>query len=866
MYKYEQALAASKEYFGGEELPANIVVGKYLLKNDDMDLLELTPDDKHKRIAKELARIEAGKFKTPYTEEEIYGWLKNYGKIVPQGSPMYGIGNKSQYVTLSNCYVLESQEADSYGGIHYLDEQISQISKRRGGVGLDISHIRPEGMLTKNSSHTTTGIIPFMERFSNSIREVGQGNRRGAMMMTISCHHPQVLDFARVKLDKTKVTGANISIRLSNEFLLAVENDAEYEQRWPVNLPNPVVSKKVKARDVWKEIIKCAHTMAEPGLLFWDNVLNESPADCYAKYGFRSVSTNPCSELPLCFLDSCRLLVLNLFQFVKFPFTDKARFDYVDFYKFSQIAQRLMDDIVDLELECLDRIIAKIDSDPESEKIKRTERSIWLEIKQKCLDGRRTGTGITALGDTIAALNIGYGTDTSVDVVDSIMKTFKFGCYRSSVDMAKELGAFPVWDKELEKDNPFLNRIKNETCLFAYPGEGKDSIELSDFCSFSIPGKEIWKDMQKFGRRNIALLTIAPVGTVSMLMSLINPDAFTVISKKPTEVEIEFNRLYNQLKFYGTSSGIEPVFMLSYKRRKKITHNDPHARVDFIDQSGDKWQEFNVYHPAVKLWMHVTGKSDIKESPWYNYTAEEIDWKQRVKLQGVANRHIDHSISSTINLPETVTEEEVASIYEEAWRQGCKGITVYRKNCRTGVLVDQDSKEKENINHNHAPKRPVELPCDIYHVKALGTEYFVIVGLLNGSPYEIFAGKNGHISKEAKTGILTKVGNSKYKLHCKETDEIVDSVSEYIENDEEAICRILSTALRHGANVQFLKLQVEKTKGNLTGFAKSVGRILKKYIPDGTKVKGKCVQCGSDNLVFEEGCQICKNCSNSKCG
>lgn len=849
MHTYKEAFKASLDYFSGEELPANIVVGKYLLKDMQGNHLELTPDDKHRRIAKELGRIEKGKFKVPFTEEQIYGWLKNYGEIIPQGSPMYGIGNPNQYVTLSNCYVLESP-LDSYGGIHHTDEQISQISKRRGGVGIDITHIRPEGMATKNSSHTTTGIIPFMERFSNSIREVGQNNRRGAMMITISCHHPQVVDFATVKKDKTKVTGANISIRLSNDFLNAVEVDGEYEQYWCDINGVKKYSKMVKARPIWDTIIQCAWEMAEPGLIFWDNVLSESPADCYSHFGFATVSTNPCSELPLCILDSCRLLILNLMKFINLPFTKDAWFDSSKFYQFAQYAQRLLDDIVDLELECINKIISKIESDPEPQYIKRTELELWQKVREKCVQGRRTGLGITALADCFAALGIKYGSDISMRMAETIFKTLKFGSYRSSCDMAKELGAFPIWDWKLEEKNPFINRIKDETCHFVYPSSSDDrngTINYFTACSYKIPGKEIYDDIKKYGRRNIANLTLAPVGTTSNLAWV--------------------GHLSDNRNLYGTSSGMEPAFMLEYKRRKKITHDDKNARVDFVDQSGDKWQEFVVHHPALKVWMDVTGETDITKSPWYGCCAEDIDWKRRVELQALINKHIDHSISSTVNLPEDVTKDKVAEIYTTAWKSGCKGITVYRKNCRTGVLVDnvEEKKKKDCIDCNNAPKRPKILNCDVFHTTSGGQQFFVLVGMLNGKPYEVLAGKNDDLSHSARHGTVTKVKRGQYKLET-DTKDIIESVTELSNNNEEAITRMVSTSLRHGADISFVVTQLSKTKGNLTNFAKSLARVLKKYIPDGKIISGvNCSECGSE-LVFENGCQQCKSCGNGKCG
>lgn len=817
--EYQQAV----EYFEGEELSGSVFIDKYALRDFEDNLVEFSPDEMHCRIARELARVEKKKFKNPYSEEYIYSLLKDFGPIIPQGSPMYGIGNL-KYVTISNCYVLHPP-IDSYGGIHRTDEELTQICKRRGGVGFDISHIRPAGMPTTNSSRTSTGIVPFMERFSNSIREVGQNGRRGALMITISVHHPQVLDFANCKKDKTKVTGANISIRLSDEFLYAVKNNEDYEQRWPIK-GVPVISRKVNAREVWMEIIQCAHEMAEPGLLFWDMILRESPADCYADCGFETVSTNPCSELPLSILDSCRLLLKNLFCYVKHPFTPQAEFDFEAYYAGAQVAQRLMDDIIDLEEECIRRIIAKIESDPEDEDVKSRELSIWKLVLENCLNGRRTGTGITALGDTLAALGIPYGSDESIEMTSKIYRTLKLGCYRSSVDMAKELGPFPVWNKEKEKDNPFLLRIRDED-----------------------PG--LYADMQKYGRRNIALLTTAPAGSVS-------------IEAGPRP-------------YFQTTSGIEPLFQISFKRRKKINPAETGARVDFVDQNGDKWQEFIVYHPKVKMWMDVTGETDVSKSPYYGCCAEDLDWKQRVKLQAAAQQEVDHAISSTINLPEDVSVERVAEIYETAWEAGCKGITVYRKNCRTGVLVDVDEKNKK-LQKTNAPKRPQELPCDIHLTKIQGEEYFVLVGLFESEPYEVMAGPNLNrnilerddyrfkmVTSLDKVGVVRKEKRGHYDLYM--DNELAEkNVSGRCDNDQEALTRMVSTALRHGADIGYVVHQLEKVRGDMYGFARALSRVLKKYVPDGTEIKGDvCQECQVASLKRQEGCVTCSSCGWTKC-
>jgi ribonucleoside-diphosphate reductase alpha chain len=623
------------DYFANNDLSSSCFLNKYGLRDTDHNLLEPTPHKMHVRIAKELARIEKNKFKQPLTHKQIFSYLDRFEHIIPQGSPMFGIGNPYQLVSLSNCFVIESPH-DSYGGIHKTDEELTQISKRRGGVGLDISTLRPSGCITRNAARTSTGAVTFASRYSNSIREVAQNGRRGALLISMSVHHPDIMEFIHAKSDLKKITGANISVRLTDEFLNAIEQGIVYEQRWPVDSANPQISRMVDACEIWDQIIYNAWAHAEPGLLFWDNIIRESPADCYADFGFGTQSTNPCAELPLCPYDSCRLLILNLFGCTVHPFTKNAYFDYDRFYNNAQVAQRLMDDIIDLEIESIDKIINKVKHDPEPEDIKIRELNLWNKVRYMCEIGRRTGTGITALGDVFAALGIRYGSEESIHITDKIYRTLKLGCYRSSVDMAKELGAFKIYDPKLELDNPFINRIKEE-----------------DY--------GLWKEMQKYGRRNIALLTTAPCGTSSMLASL-------------------------KRKYFGTTSGIEPVYTISHNRRKKINADDFTSQVDFVDDSGDKWQEFDVYHSGVKLWMDITGETDITKSPYYDSEADKIDWINRVRLQAVAHRHVDHSMSSTINLPEHTPPKVVSDIYTTAWKSGCKGITVYRDKCRSGVL------------------------------------------------------------------------------------------------------------------------------------------------------------------------------------
>jgi len=811
-FSYEEAFEKSLKYFEGNDLAAKVFLDKYALRDNEGNILEDTPEKMHWRIAAEFARIEALKFKKPMTKEEIFSYLDKFGYIVPQGSPMYGIGNNYQTVSLSNCYVTESP-LDSYSGILKIDQEMAQISKRRGGVGTDLSNLRPDGAVTQNAARTSTGIIPFMERYSNTIREVGQSGRRGALMLSISVHHPQVLDFATVKNDETKVTGANVSIRLTDEFLMAVKNDEEYEQRWPVDSKTPKISNMVRAREVWETVVHSAWLRAEPGLLFWDNIQNNNAVDCYKDFGFETISTNPCSELPLCAYDSCRLLVQNLFSYVINPFKYNAYFDFELFSKHAKISQRLMDDMIDLELENLNKIIAKIKKDPEDAETKRPELKLWEKIKKKCEEGRRTGTGITAEADMLAALGLKYGSNRSIEVVEEVHKVQKLASFSSSVEMSKELGPFPIWCWNIEKNSSFLRKIEEED-------------------------PKLYKDMAKYGRRNIANLTIAPTGSLSILTQ--------------------------------TTSGIEPLFMLEpYTRRKKINPTDEHARTDFVDKSGDHWQEFQVYHPKVKLWMDITGKTELEKAPWYGCCAEDLDWKNRVKLQAAAQKHIDHAISSTLNLPEDVELEKVAEIYQTAWESGCKGVTVYRKNCRTGVLIDNSSKRSENtMIKTDAPKRPRDLPCDIYHMTTMGEKFFVVVGLINGEPYEVFAGKDEMFShKSAKSGSVKKLKRGHYQVTTDSGNVAIDDTHGLVDPDKESLTRMASTALRHGADISFVVEQLNRNKGGFQSFAKTLARALKKYIADGKSASGQvCQSCNSsENLRYQEGCVTC-SCGWSKCG
>lgn len=853
-YTYTEALKQSTEYFDGDDLAAKVFLDKYALKDNDGNILENTPEKMHWRLAREFARIEANKFKSPLTAGEIFSMIEKFKYIVPQGSPMFGIGNNYQIISLSNCYVVESP-ADSIGGILKSDQQMAQISKRRGGVGASLDKLRPSGAPTKNSSRASTGVPAFMQRFSHTIREIGQSGRRGALMETISIHHPDSVkideeqwksptkivlrgdkeknerdietdsrfynendpDFCSIKLNRSKVTGANISIKLTNEFLTAVKDGTMYEQRFPVDYKErgvkPMISKMVDARKVWKKIIHCAWQSAEPGLLFWDHITTHNAIDCYAKFGFGTESTNPCSELPLCIHDSCRLLLQNLYSYVDNPFTKNATFNYDKFYQHAKIAQRLMDDLVDMELEKIEQIISKIQADPESDEIKLEELNLWMSIKNKCLQGRRTGLGITATGDTLAALGIKYGTTESIDIVEKIHKTQKLASYESSCEMAQELGAFPIWDWNLEKNSEFLLQIKSEN-------------------------EELYNKIKKHGRRNIGNLTIAPAGTVSIMTQ--------------------------------TTSGIEPIFSIEpYTRRKKINPNDVNSRTDFTDSNGDRWQEFQVLHPKLKVWMAATGETDWKKSPWYGSCAPDIDWKKRVKLQAAAQKHIDHAISSTINLPSDVSEERVAEIYETAWESKCKGMTVYRDGCRSGVLVKKDD-TKPSIVKTIAPKRPKKLDGRLHFFNFRGHKYFVAVGLMNNVPYEIFTGfnnskKHDFIPKECDHGVIVKNKRSDYIFIDSKTNEEYKLNNGHADDGADALTRLISCSLRHGADISFIIHQLEKTSGDLTSFSKCLARTLKCYIENGKEVSGEeCPEC-KHKLHRESGCIQCKNCGYSKC-
>lgn len=824
--EYSLALKKATEYFDNDSLAAQVFLGKYALTHPSGDIIEETPDKMHRRLAREFARIEA-KYPNPLSEEDIYYYLKSFKYIIPQGSPMSGIGNPYQMLSLSNCFVIESPY-DSYGGILKTDQEEAQLMKRRGGVGFDISTIRPRGIATSNAAKTTDGIGVFMERFSNTCREVAQGGRRGALMLTISVHHPEIETFITIKNDLKKVTGANISIRLTDEFMNAVKKGEEVQLRFPVDSTNPQITRQVDAKTLWDQIITSAHGFAEPGLLFWDTIEKETPTHCYP--AFRSTSTNPCGEIVLSPYDSCRLLLVNALSFVDNAFKTNAKFNEKKFKECVIIAQRLMDDLIDLELECIDGILAKINNDPEPADVKKIEVDLWNKIREACVNGRRTGLGLTAIGDTFAALGIRYGSDESIEMTDKIYKGLALGAYTSTVQLAKERGPFPAFDYELEKDHVFLNRI----------------FDLDE---------NLAKDWKKYGRRNIALTTTAPAGSVSVLTQ--------------------------------TTSGIEPAFEVVYKRRKKINPNDKEATVDFVDDLGDKWQEHTVYHHQFKKWMEVTGKSNVEDSPYWKARANDVDWVAKVKVQAAAQKWICHSISNTTNVPNETPVEVIKDIYMTGWESGCKGVTVYRDGCRSGVLVTEtEAKPKASENgfmDHHAPKRPKELPCDVISTTVQGQKWTFFVGLHEGRPYEIMGGLSKFISipKRVKVGKIVKHNGAenpvpRYDFHydfetSAEDETIVKDISTVFENaTNAAFTRTISLALRHGTPVQYIVEQLIKGSekdDDLFSFSRAANRVLKHYIKDGTKAsEKKCPSCGSSNLVYQEGCVSCKDCGHSKCG
>jgi len=823
---FEKAIQSSIEYFSGDELASNVFVTKYALTDKEGNIHEETPEDMHRRMASEFARIEA-KYPNSMSQDEIFGLFKDFKYIVPQGSPMSGIGNSHQAQSLSNCFVVESPH-DSYGGILKTDQELVQIAKRRGGVGFDLSTIRPKGLSTGNCARTTDGIEVFMDRFSNSCREVAQGGRRGALMLTISVHHPQIRDFIKIKRDITRVTGANISVRLTDEFLQAVKDSENFELRFPVDSKDPVLKESVDATTVWNEIIDAAYKSAEPGILFWDTAKRTTPSDAYEEEGFGSVSTNPCGEIILSPYDSCRLMVINLFSFVDDPFTDHARFDFKKMSSVVQKAQRLMDDMIDLEVEQVEKILEKIDNDPEPDHVKKIEKDLWLEIKKRALMGRRTGLGVTAVGDSLAALGIRYGSEDSIRLVEKFYKNLAINAYRSSCILAKERGAFEIHNHDKERGHEFLERIWSSAT---------DVREMS----------------KKYGRRNIAITTTAPAGSVSTLTQ--------------------------------TTSGIEPAFMLHYTRRKKLTENDIDGRVDFVDESGDRWQEYTVYHHGFKQWMDTIDTNAVNSmnndklveiSPYAHATANEIDWVAKVKMQAAAQKWVCHAISNTTNLPKDIDIETVKDVYMTGWELGCKGVTVYREGSRSGVLVSND--EKVTFRTHEAPERPKELNCSIHHASIKGEAWTILVGTLDGRPYEVMGGLQRYIEipKKYKKGTIIKhpykTKNSQYDLRIGKNGDgilIKDIVAVFDNPNHAGFTRTISLALRHGASIHYVVEQLQKdTEMDMFSFSKVIARVLKTYIKDGT-LPGKkvCENCGAeDTLKYQEGCVMCTACGNSKCG
>ena len=843
-YTYDEAFEASLQYFKGDELAARVWVNKYAVKDSFGNIFEKSPEDMHWRIANEVARIEA-KYKNGLNAQQLYELLDHFKYIVPQGSPMTGIGNDFQVASLSNCFVIGIDgAADSYGAIIRIDEEQVQLMKRRGGVGHDLSHIRPKGSPVKNSALTSTGLVPFMERYSNSTREVAQDGRRGALMLSVSIKHPDSEAFIDAKMTEGKVTGANVSVKLDDAFMQAAVNGTPYKQQYPVDSDQPVFTKEIDASALWKKIVHNAWKSAEPGVLFWDTIIRESVPDCYADLGYRTVSTNPCGEIPLCPYDSCRLLAINLYSYVVNPYTRDAYFDFDLFKKHVALAQRIMDDIIDLELEKIEKIIAKIDSDPESEEVKEAEKHLWEKIYKKSGQGRRTGVGITAEGDMLAAMGLRYGTEDATEFSEQVHKTIALEAYRSSVNMAKERGAFAIYDSEREKNNPFINRLKE-----ADP--------------------ELYEEMKKYGRRNIACLTIAPTGTTSLMTQ--------------------------------TTSGIEPVFMPVYKRRRKVNPNDPQTHVDFVDETGDAFEEYIVFHHKFVEWMTVNGYDPTKrytqeeidelveKSPYYKATSNDVDWLMKVKMQGRIQKWVDHSISVTINLPNDVDEALVNRLYVEAWRSGCKGCTVYRDGSRSGVLLStkKDKKDKkEELPPCKPPTvvevRPKVLEAEVVRFQNNKEKWVAFVGLLDGHPYEIFTGLQDDeegisLPKSVTTGRIIKnideEGNKRYDFQFENKrgyKMTIEGLSEKFNKEYWNYAKLISGVLRWRMPIeQVIKLvgSLQLDSENINTWKNGVQRALKKYVQDGTEAKGmKCPNCGHETLVYQEGCLICKTCGTSRCG
>lgn len=846
-YTYNEAFEASKKYFEGDELAARVWATKYALKDSQGNYFELTPDDMHRRIAREIARIER-KYKNPMDEQLLFDLMSHFRYLVPQGSPMAGIGNNLQVGSLSNCFVIGlNGEPDSYGGIIKIDEEQVQLMKRRGGVGHDLSHLRPKGAEVKNSALTSTGLVPFMERYSNSTREVAQDGRRGALMLTVSVKHPDSEAFVDAKMTEGKITGANVSLKIDDAFMHAAIEGKEYTQQYPIHAEKPKYTQKIDATTFWNKIIHNAWQSAEPGVLFWDTIIRESLPDCYADLGFKTVSTNPCGEIPLCPYDSCRLLAINLYSYVENPFTPNAKFNFSKFKEHVMYAQRMMDDIIDLEMEKIETIIAKIEADPETDEVKATELNLWKKIKDKTSQGRRTGVGTTAEGDMIAAMGLTYGTEEATKFSVEVHKTLALAAYRSSVMLASERGAFPVFDYKREVNNPFMNRLKEA-----------DS--------------ELYDLMLKYGRRNIACLTIAPTGTTSILTQ--------------------------------TTSGIEPVFLPVYKRRRKVNANDKEVRVDFVDESGDAFEEYVVYHPKFITWMNINGievkdnytqeqiDEIVAKSPYYKATSNDVDWLNKVKMQGAVQKWVDHSISVTINLPNDVSEDMVNKLYVEAWKSGCKGCTVYRDGSRSGVLISLKN-EKKKTTENAVPspadengfvthKRPIELDADVVRFQNNKEKWIAFIGLIDGKPYEIFTGiadddEGIFCPKSVSKGKIIKVidenGQKRYDfqfVNKRGFKTTIEGLSEKFNPEFWNYAKLISGVLRYRMPIaQVLKLvgSLELDNQSINTWKVGVERALKKYLPNGEKASGQtCPNCGQESLVYQEGCLICTNCGTSRCG
>lgn len=832
----KEILKSCTEYFKGDTLAADVWINKYALRDGDK-VYELNPDEMHRRLAREFARIEH-KYKNPLSEDDIYELLKDFKYIIPQGSPMAGIGNNFQVVSLSNCFVIGNPaNSDSYGGILKIDQEQVQLMKRRGGVGHDLSHIRPKMSPVKNSALTSTGIVPFMERYSNTTKEVAQGGRRGALMLSISIKHPDAEDFIDAKMELNKITGANVSVKIDDEFMRCVVSGKPYKQQFPINSDNPSVIKEIDARELWKKIIHNAWQSAEPGVLFWDTIIRESVPDCYASFGFKTISTNPCGEIPLCAYDSCRLLAINLYSYVKHPFTPEAEFDFELFKQHVQKGQKLMDDLIDLEMEKIERILAKIESDPEPEGIKRTEKELWLNIKMKCLEGRRTGFGITAEGDMLAAMGLTYGTDEATAFAVEVQKTLACSAYRSSALMARDRGAFPIYDYKLEENNPFIQRLKSAD-------------------------EELYSLMKQYGRRNIALLTIAPTGSVSICTQ--------------------------------TSSGIEPAFLVSYRRRRKVNPNDSEATISFTDDEGQAWEEYNVLHHKFAVWAEINGynvadlvhkytdeqlQEVIAKSPYNNATANCVNWVNKVKMQGAIQKWVDHSISVTVNIPKETSEEVVDKIYQTAWESGCKGMTIYRDGSRNGVLVSGSSKNNNTFTETKAPKRPKKLEADIIRFQNDKEKWIAVVGLYEGRPYEIFSGKAASfvLPNSVEKGWVIRVKEednlpARYDFQFLDNDGYkvtIEGLSRMFKKEYWNYAKLISGILRHGmpiTNVIELISKLTLDTDSINTWKNGIARALKKYVKDGTIVEGeKCPQCGG-KIIYTSGCKQCSDCGWSKCG